>query len=144
MKESPTTREINNQPHKMLPQSEATATTTAARRAASRGGGGGIAGGESAGSSTRLSSSSLNQTSACDWMRSTAAAAAVDPQTMTTTTSTETTTMATEQPILTAGKRTLISALRSYQYVTSGFYKFLARFSGKTKILFLLHLLRIQ
>lgn len=38
---------------------------------------------------------------------------------------------AIENPMLTAGKRTLSSALRSYQYVTSGFYKFLARFSGE-------------
>lgn len=44
---------------------------------------------------------------------------------------TMTTTIATENHILTDGKRTLSSALRSYQYVTSGFYKFLARFSGE-------------
>lgn len=57
--------------------------------------------------------------------------AAVDHQTMTTTTkTTEESTI--EDQILTAGKRTpLSSALRSYQYVTSGFYKFLARFSGE-------------
>lgn len=46
------------------------------------------------------------------------------------------TTSATEKQILTAGKRTLFSALRSYQYVTSGFYKFLARFSGECCFLF--------
>lgn len=49
----------------------------------------------------------------------------LDRQTMTTATSTM------ENQILTDGKKTLSSALRSYQYVTSGFYKFLARFSGK-------------
>lgn len=68
-------------------------------------------------------------------------AAVDDRRTMTKTTTT--TTMMTvvveekeeesaiENPMLTAGKRTLSSALRSYQYVTSGFYKFLARFSGE-------------
>lgn len=49
----------------------------------------------------------------------------LDRQTMTTATSTM------KNQILTDGKKTLSSALRSYQYVTSGFYKFLARFSGE-------------
>ena len=43
------------------------------------------------------------------------------------------TTTSIEKQLLTAG--TLSSALRSYQYVTSGFYKFLARFSGESSFL---------
>lgn len=53
-------------------------------------------------------------------------------QTMTPTAMMTTSTI--EKRILTAGKRTLFSALRSYQYVTSGFYKFLARFSGECEV----------
>lgn len=56
-----------------------------------------------------------------------AAVEAQDRQIMATTTTTTT----TDREVVTVGKRTLTTALRSYQYITSGFYKFLARFSGE-------------